>query len=771
MKIIFLSIFLLLSLIPFSQQSYTGIVSDNFVSSNVSSYNPSSIVDSKSKLAISFNFNNSKISNFWSNTFSPYGDKSKYIDTKNLGYIKSYLTIDLINFKYELNHENAFAYSYRIKSFSSLRGVPTVWAENMVNTFQKNITDKQQDINGMSITNLSFTEHAFTYARTLFNRKTSLLKAGATVKILNGIDAKYFYANGGNITFNATQPDMQFNNLDADFGKSYGSNSQLYYKNRGAGLDLGFTYEIRPDPSIELYDMDGVEKNVRYDINKYTLKFTGSITDLGWIRFMKDTTYYNFSSNSAGISASTIYNVDALLSTAYPNIKNNLMFNGLKSDKQQSKFLLNLPTSIHLSADYNILKNMYVSYNFSLPLIVNSSDKTKIPNFFIHSITPRIEKNNYSIMMPISQMGNGKAYLGLAGRFAYKMYSVFLGSNNLAILYGQKSSLARNFFFGISYSILYKVPSDRDLDKVSDLIDQCPVDPGKFEFLGCPDTDGDKIIDKEDNCIYNKGTRQTNGCPDTDGDGLIDMNDMCPTIAGLPIHYGCPDRDFDGVIDAADKCPDIPGIELNNGCPFENQGCCTDNDGDGITNKVDKCPEISGSVYNFGCPIDSASIHSIHLKEEKDKKDANNTNQQIDLGKKTLDARKDLITSKEEYDKLLVKKEVVTEHTVHFDIDQSTLSPAEQKLFEKYVKTLPIDGKLTLMVIGYTDQDGSLDYNLTLSKKRAETIKRKLIDAGFPEKNITVYYYGESKLIHKGDYSKEIKAQDRKVEIKLIKSR
>ena len=130
-----------------------------------------------------------------------------------------------------------------------------------------------------------------------------------------------------------------------------------------------------------------------------------------------------------------------------------------------------------------------------------------------------------------------------------------------------------------------------------------------------------------------------------------------------------------------------------------------------------------------------------------------------------------MITSKEEYDKLLVKKEVVTEHTVHFDIDQSTLSPAEQKLFEKYVKTLPIDGKLTLMVIGYTDQDGSLDYNLTLSKKRAETIKRKLIDAGVPEKNISVYYYGESKLIHKGDYSKEIKAQDRKVEIKLIKSR
>ena len=37
------------------------------------------------------------------------------------------------------------------------------------------------------------------------------------------------------------------------------------------------------------------------------------------------------------------------------------------------------------------------------------------------------------------------------------------------------------------------------------------------------------------------------------------------------------------------------------------------------------------------------------------------------------------------------------------------------------------------MVIGNTDRDGSLDYNLILSKKRAEAVKRKLIDAGIDE--------------------------------------
>jgi K(+)-stimulated pyrophosphate-energized sodium pump len=73
------------------------------------------------------------------------------------------------------------------------------------------------------------------------------------------------------------------------------------------------------------------------------------------------------------------------------------------------------------------------------------------------------------------------------------------------------------------------------------------------------------------------------------------------------------------------------------------------------------------------------------------------------------------------------------------------------------------------MIIGYTDRDGSLDYNLILSKKRAEAIKRKLIQYGFNADRITLYYYGETKSLHKGDYTDELKKSDRKVEIKILK--
>ncbi len=768
MRIITLMFILAISGSIDAQQFYTGIVADNSVNSFMASYNPSTIVDSKSKFAISSSLNLSSISNFCSSDYLPYGTQSKYIATKNPGYKNRYMTFDLLNLKYEFNHENAVAYSFRVRSFNNILGVPTVWAQNTVNDYQSNVINQQQSMAGFSISKMDFTEHNFTYARTIFDRKTSFLKGGASLKILNGLDAKYFYANNGNATFtDPTSKYMQVNDLNADFGKSYSKN-QLHYKNRGLGLDLGFTYESRPNYEAQYYEMDGAKKNVRYDINKYKWKISGSITDIGWVRYMKDTADYNFTNTAVTVNAHKILDVNALLNFPFTDIKDSIQSSSVKSATQEKKFRMNLPTTLHASFDLNVMRNFYVSYNVSVPLS-SKNDKTKIGYFFIQTVTPRIEKNNWSLMMPLSQMGNGKLYAGCAGRFMFKQFSVFAGSNNLSLFYGQKSSLSRNIYAGISYSILYKVPKDRDGDKISDGKDACPYDPGLPEYNGCPDTDGDGIIDKEDNCIYDKGPLSTNGCPDRDGDGIVDMNDMCPDDKGLGIHYGCPDKDKDGVIDAADRCPDVPGIELNNGCPFENHGCCLDDDGDGVANNLDRCPGVSGSVYNNGCPIDSTNINKVKLQDQKEKKDANNTDQQV-KDNPTIDPRKQMINSKAEMDGILAEKNIIKDLSVYFDVDQATLTDKEQKKLDKFTKAFPKNEKLTIILIGYTDKDGSLDYNLILSKKRAETIKRKLVDYyGFDEKNIEVYYYGETKSIHKGSYTEEMKQEDRKVEIKLVK--
>ncbi len=762
----------------FSQQLFTGLMTDNYVSSNVASYNPSSIVDSKSKISIGLNYCQNTISNF---VARPYGvylsyqeyspfSKARFDEHSKPGYRNYNANFDVLNFKYEIDHKNAIGYSLRMRSYKLVSGIGDVWSQNAAIGYdQKEQLNVPEDMSGFSLSRVDFTEHVLVYARTILEEKTRFLKAGISIKLLNGLIGDYFYVNSGTYAFtDSMSSNAQITGLDADFGR-YENGNQNFFRNSGLGFDLGATYEIRPDSDLQYYEMDGRKKNVRYDINKYKIKLAASITDIGSIRFMKNTSSYNFTNSSTNADMTKLFRNTDFTGNNFKYVEDylqNPQAGGVKSDQQEAEYRFTLPTTFHLMVDYRIKKDLYVNYNASVPIYL-ASDKTKTNHVFIQTITPRIEKAKYAIMLPLSMQGNGTFYLGLAGRIYRSRISVFGGSNNISLFYGQKASLSHNFFVGFAFNFLYEMPSDIDMDKVSDEKDACPDDYGLYEYQGCPDTDGDEIPDKEDFCIYHKGTRETNGCPDGDGDGIIDMNDMCPSVPGLGVHYGCPDRDYDGVIDMADQCPDVPGIELNNGCPFENPGCCMDNDGDGVSNNADKCPDHAGSVYNDGCPIDSLNINKIKLQDQKSKLDPNHAGEQIRVLKNN-DTIRNLITSQEELSKLLKSKNILREHNVYFEHDQATLTDDELRLFDQFFREASYADGVSLMVIGHTDKDGSLDYNLILSKKRAETVKRKLIEYGFPADKIELYYFGETKSLHKGSYSKEQKRMDRRVEIKLV---
>ena len=58
--------------------------------------------------------------------------------------------------------------------------------------------------------------------------------------------------------------------------------------------------------------------------------------------------------------------------------------------------------------------------------------------------------------------------------------------------------------------------------------------------------------------------------------------------------------------------------------------------------------------------------------------------------------------------------------------------------------------------------------NLVLSKKRAETVQRKITDLGYESNLITVYYYGETKALYKENFTAEQKRLDRKVSIMVV---
>ena len=260
---------------------------------------------------------------------------------------------------------------------------------------------------------------------------------------------------------------------------------------------------------------------------------------------------------------------------------------------------------------------------------------------------------------------------------------------------------------------------DRDKDGISDKKDECPDLPGLKEFNGCPDTDKDGIPDNKDECPEEAGPEKTKGCPDNDEDGISNNEDKCPDDFGLLDNDGCPDTDDDGVIDIEDKCPDEYGEIDNQGCPLK------DKDNDGVFDNDDLCPDVPGSKKNNGCPTD------VKVKNEI-VKTLNSFGENINFIAESFD--------------------IIGKKTINVLVE---------------IKNLLINNsKINLYIEGYSSSDGSDNYNLMLSKKRAESVKSYLVKIGVDENRLEVVGYGESNPI--GDNDNPMgRSMNRRVQFKL----
>jgi predicted CXXCH cytochrome family protein len=85
----------------------------------------------------------------------------------------------------------------------------------------------------------------------------------------------------------------------------------------------------------------------------------------------------------------------------------------------------------------------------------------------------------------------------------------------------------------------------------------------------------------------------------------------------------------------------------------------------------------------------------------------------------------------------------------------------------KIIAFLNVYPVTVIEVIGYTDNSGSEVYNLELSRKRAEAIKKMLCDQGILPERIQIKAYGESKPVYSNE-TYEGRAKNRRVEFKLV---
>lgn len=104
---------------------------------------------------------------------------------------------------------------------------------------------------------------------------------------------------------------------------------------------------------------------------------------------------------------------------------------------------------------------------------------------------------------------------------------------------------------------------------------------------------------------------------------------------------------------------------------------------------------------------------------------------------------------------------------VYFDTNKSNVKGTSATTLDRLAGILKEYPDSNVLVEGHTDSAGPDDYNMNLSKQRAESVSGYLVSQGIMAGRLTTKWYGESQ--PKGDNNTtEGKAQNRRVELAII---
>jgi OmpA-OmpF porin, OOP family len=143
----------------------------------------------------------------------------------------------------------------------------------------------------------------------------------------------------------------------------------------------------------------------------------------------------------------------------------------------------------------------------------------------------------------------------------------------------------------------------------------------------------------------------------------------------------------------------------------------------------------------------------------------NNNKENVEYNKLKVDTTSDLVT-------IDVKIKIEPPRTfildnVLFDTGKASLKSSSYKSLNELVELLKIKRTMVIEIDGHTDNMGSAERNLQLSKERANTVRNYLIRKGIKAQRVSAKGYGETKPISSND-TEEGRKLNRRTEVNII---
>lgn len=90
-------------------------------------------------------------------------------------------------------------------------------------------------------------------------------------------------------------------------------------------------------------------------------------------------------------------------------------------------------------------------------------------------------------------------------------------------------------------------------------------------------------------------------------------------------------------------------------------------------------------------------------------------------------------------------------NTIHFGYDKSNLDGEARKILAGNVAWLKANANSRLQIEGHCDQRGTIEYNVALGERRANSVKAYMVSLGVKADRLSTISYGKEKPIDNGD--------------------
>lgn len=107
--------------------------------------------------------------------------------------------------------------------------------------------------------------------------------------------------------------------------------------------------------------------------------------------------------------------------------------------------------------------------------------------------------------------------------------------------------------------------------------------------------------------------------------------------------------------------------------------------------------------------------------------------------------------------------------TVRFDFDKADLRSENKELLSRIAGVLLTHKGYRIQIFGHTDDVGTDEYNLELSRRRAQSVRDYLVEAGVSPDIVTTEGFGKSNPLVPGNTA-EARSKNRRVEIGIVDS-